>query len=151
LEWAIFELKGISMSDVSRFGVSMDSRLLEQFDEKIYQKGYSNRSEAMRDLVRNALIDDLWTREDEPVVGTVTIVFDHHTRELAAKLTEHQHAHTDAIVSTLHVHLDAHYCLEVVVVKGLAKVVRKIADELIGTRGVIHGKLVCTSTGQQII
>jgi CopG family nickel-responsive transcriptional regulator len=128
----------------------MDAKLLEKFDDKIQQKGYSNRSEAVRDLVRNALIDDLWTREDEHVVGTVTIVFDHHTRDLAAKLTDHQHSHTDAIVSTLHVHLDAHFCLEVVVVKGSAKLVRKIADELIGTRGVVHGKLVCTATGQQV-
>lgn len=138
------------MAEVSRFGVSMDTKLLEQFDDRIQQKGYSNRSEAVRDLVRNALIDDLWSREDEHVVGTVTIVFDHHHRDLAAKLTDHQHSHTDAIVSTLHVHLDAHYCLEVVVLKGTAKDVRKIADSLIGTRGVIHGKLVCTATGQHV-
>ncbi len=135
------------MAELSRFGVSMDGKLLSQFDELIQQKGYSNRSEAVRDLVRHALVEDSWGNEDEQVVGTVTIVYDHHTRELAAKLTDHQHSHTDDIVSTLHIHLDAHFCLEVVVVKGTAAAVKKIADELIGTRGVVHGKLVCTTTG----
>lgn len=136
------------MSELMRFGVSMEARLLNQFDEMIGRKGYGSRSEAVRDLVRNALVEDRWGREDEEVVGTVTIVYDHHTRELAEKLTEHQHSHHDAVISALHVHLDAHFCLEVVVVKGTSAQVRRIADELIGTRGVVHGKLVSTTTGQ---
>ena len=138
------------MSELMRFGVSMDAKLLRQFDELIGRKGYGNRSEAVRDLVRNALVEDRWGREDETVVGTVTIVYDHHTRELAEKLTEHQHSHHHAVISALHVHLDAHNCLEVVVVKGTAGEVRRIADELIGTKGVVHGKLVSTTTGQEL-
>jgi len=138
------------MSELMRFGVSMDAKLLRQFDDLIGRKGYGNRSEAVRDLVRNTLVEDRWGREDEAVVGTVTIVYDHHTRELAEKLTEHQHSHHDAVISTLHVHLDAHNCLEVVVVKGTAGEVRRIADELIGTKGVVHGKLVSTTTGQDL-
>lgn len=138
------------MSELMRFGVSMEARLLKQFDDLIGRKGYRNRSEAVRDLVRNALVEDRWGRDDEAVVGTVTIVYDHHTRELAEKLTEHQHSHHDAVISALHVHLDTHFCLEVVVVKGTAGEVRRIADELIGTRGVVHGKLVSTTTGSDL-
>ncbi|PLX89315.1 MAG: nickel-responsive transcriptional regulator NikR [Desulfuromonas sp.] len=138
------------MSELVRFGVSMEAKLLRQFDALIGRKGYGNRSEAVRDLVRNTLVEDRWGREDETVVGTVTIVYDHHTRELAEKLTEHQHSHHHAVISALHVHLDAHNCLEVVVVKGTAGEVRRIADELIGTKGVVHGKLVSTTTGQEL-
>lgn len=138
------------MSELMRFGVSMEARLLEQFDQLMERQGYRNRSEAVRDLVRNALVQDRWADEQEAVVGTVTIVYDHHTRDLSDKLTEHQHAHHDAVISTLHVHLDAHFCLEVIVVKGTAGEVRRIADRLIGTRGVIHGKLVTTTTGQEL-
>ncbi len=133
------------MSKLARFGVSMNSALLEKFDSLIKRKGYSNRSEAVRDLIRNTLVDDRWSRDDEPAVGTVTIIYNHHTRELSDKLTEQQHNHHHAIISTLHVHLDAHYCLEVVVIKGTTRRVRQIADELIGTRGVVHGKLMSTT------
>ncbi len=130
-----------------RFGISMESSLLQRFDASIKQKGYNNRSEAVRDLVRDALVDDHWSKDDEPAVGTVTLVYNHHTRELADKLTERQHSHHHAIISALHVHLDSHYCLEVVVIKGKTGEVRKIADELIGTKGVVHGKLVSTTQG----
>lgn len=138
------------MSELVRFGVSMDNRLLKQFDQQIERKGYVNRSEAVRDLVRNALVEDQWTNSDEETVGTVTIVYDHHTRDLADKLTEHQHSHHNAVVSALHVHLDAHNCLEVIVLKGKAGEVRNIADELIGAKGVKHGKLVSTTTGRDL-
>ena len=126
----------------------MGSALLGQFDHLIERKGCVNRSEAIRDLVRAALVEDQWERGDEVTVGTVTIVYDHHTRDLADKLTEHQHAHHDAIISALHVHLDHDNCLEVLVVRGSAEVVRRLADELIGTKGVKHGKLVMTTTGE---
>ncbi|BCR03786.1 putative nickel-responsive regulator [Desulfuromonas versatilis] len=138
------------MSELSRFGISIDDRLLKRFDELIARKGYGNRSEAIRDLIRGALVEDQWAREDEQTVGTVTLVYDHHTRDLADKLTEHQHSHHEAIISALHVHLDAHHCLEVVVVKGKAREVRKLADELIGTKGVKHGKLVTSTTGTDL-
>ena len=138
------------MGDLTRFGISIDGDLLAGFDALITRKGYANRSEAIRDLIRNALVEDQWARGDEETVGTVTIVYDHHTRDLSDKLTEQQHAHHDAIVSALHVHLDAHNCLEVVVVRGRAGEVRRLADELIGTKGVKHGKLVTTTTGRDL-
>lgn len=137
------------MSEVVRFGISIDERLLDKFDRHIEDKGYRNRSEAVRDLIRNSLVDEQWSRDDEQeMVGTVSLVFDHHTRELSDKLTGHQHSHHRNIVSTLHVHLDAHNCLEVVVIKGKAKELRRLADELIGIKGVKHGKLMTTTTGE---
>jgi len=139
------------MSDLTRFGISIDDRLLKRFDDLIADKGYVNRSEAIRDLIRNALVEDAWAREDEETVGTVTLVYDHHTRDLADKLTEQQHSYHEAIISALHVHLDAHHCLEVVVVKGKAKSVKRLADELIGTKGVKHGKLVTSTTGKGLL
>ncbi len=139
------------MADLTRFGISMDERLLSRFDDLISRKGYDNRSEAIRDLIRNALVEDRWAREDEEIVGTVTLVYDHHTRDLGDKLTEHQHSHHQTIISTLHIHLDAHHCLEVLVVRGTAAKVRQLADELIGTKGVKHGKLVTTTTGQDLL
>ncbi len=139
------------MPQLTRFGISMDTRLLEQFDALVARKGYVNRSEAIRDLIRNALVEEQWSRGDEEIVGTVTLVYDHHVRDLADKLTEHQHDHHDAIVSALHVHLDHDHCLEVVVVRGPASRVKRLADELIGTKGVKHGKLVMTTTGRGIV
>jgi len=139
------------MTDLARFGVSIDDRLLKRFDDLIAEKGYGNRSEAIRDLIRNALVEDQWARGDEETVGTVTLVYNHHTRDLSDKLTEHQHSHHDAIISALHVHLDAHNCLEVVVVRGKANEVKRMADELIGTKGVKHGKLVTSTTGENLI
>lgn len=139
------------MTELTRFGISMDQRLLSQFDELITRKGYGNRSEAIRDLIRNTLVEDQWTKPDEETVGTVTLVYDHHTRDLADKLTEQQHDHHDLIISTLHAHLDHHNCLEVVVVKGHANQVRRMADSLIGTKGVKHGKLVTTTTGSTLL
>lgn len=136
------------MTELARFGISIEQRLLVSFDQMIADKGYDNRSEAIRDMIRDALVAEQVNRsEDTPTVGTVTLVYDHHTRDLSDKLTGHQHSHHDAIVSTLHVHLDAHHCLEVVVVRGTAAQVKRLADELIGTKGVKHGKLVLTTAG----
>lgn len=132
------------MAELTRFGISIDQNLLEQFDRLSEQKGYGNRSEAIRDLIRAALVEERERQDDVEAVGTITLVYDHHTRDLSDKLTEHQHSHHDAIVSALHVHLDQHHCLEVVVVRGKASKVRRLADELIGTKGVKHGKLVTT-------
>ena len=138
------------MADLTRFGISIDARLLDRFDQMIGDKWYVNRSEAIRDLIRSALVDEEWARDDQEIVGTVTLVYDHHTRDLSDKLTEHQHSHHNEIVSALHVHLDAHHCLEVVVVRGKARQVKRLADELIGTKGVKHGKLVTSTTGQDL-
>ena len=136
------------MGETVRFGISMDDKLLESFDRLIERKGYANRSEAIRDLIRAAQVEFEWEEGEKEGVGTVTLVYNHHVRDLSDKLTEQQHAHHDQIISALHVHLDAHNCLEVLVVRGKAREVRRIADELIGVKGVKHGKLVMTSTGE---
>ncbi|HUV04041.1 MAG TPA: nickel-responsive transcriptional regulator NikR, partial [Armatimonadota bacterium] len=115
---------------------------------RIRGKGYSNRSEAIRDIMRDYLVEGEWESGQGEVVGTVTIVYDHHVRELSNVLTNLQHGFHDAILCTTHVHLDEHNCLEVVVVKGTSEQVRAIADRLISTRGVKHGKLVCTTSGE---
>ena len=134
---------------LSRFGVSMDSNLLEQFDQVIRSKGYCNRSEAIRDLVRDFLVNEELAKETEETesisMGTITLIYNHHTRELGERLTELQHNFHSSIISTLHVHLDAHHCLEVLVVRGKAAMIREIADRLISTRGVAHGKLVMSA------
>jgi len=139
------------VAEITRFGISIDERLLKKFDALIDEKGYSNRSEAIRDLIRNALVEEEWGSGNEETVGTVSLVYDHHTRDLSDKLTEQQHSHHKEIISALHVHLDAHHCLEVVVIKGKAKKIRKLAEELIGTKGVKHGKLMTTTTGKGLI
>jgi CopG family nickel-responsive transcriptional regulator len=133
-----------------RFGVSMSGRLLRAFDRVIRQKGYRSRSEAIRDIVRSYLVGQEWTAGKGEVVGTVTIVYDHETRELGEVLTRLQHEHQGTVVCSTHVHLDQHNCLEVVVLKGRPKDVQAIADRLISTRGVKHGKLVCTTTGARV-
>lgn len=139
------------MPEVVRFGISADERLLERFDALITEKGYVNRSEAIRDLIRNSLVEEQWSAGDEEAVGTVTLVYDHHSSDLADKLTEHQHSHHEVIVSTLHIHMDAHHCLEVVVLRGPAREIKRIADELIGTKGVKHGKFVASTTGEGLV
>jgi CopG family transcriptional regulator, nickel-responsive regulator len=138
------------MDPLERFGVSMSAALLASFDEAIVQAGYANRSEAIRDVVRDYLVRQQWDTGDAEVVGTVTLLYDHHTRELDDTLTELQHEYHEAIICSTHVHLDAHNCLEVIVVRGSAAQVRTIADRLLSTRGVKHGGLTATATGEHI-
>ncbi len=135
-------------TSTTRFGVSINDHLLKRFDELIAEKGYKNRSEAIRDLIRNALVEEELSNEETDTVGSISLVYDHHTRDLADKLTAHQHSHYKEIISALHVHLDAHHCLEIVVVRGQARNIKKMADELIGTKGVKHGKLMLTTSGK---
>jgi len=135
------------MPGVTRFGVSLDEALLKRFDRLIARKGYANRSEAIRDLIREAFVREQWDSGTGEAVGTITLVYDHDTRDLADKLTDLQHAHFETIVSTLHVHLDAHHCLEVLVLRGKAADLKRIADRLIGTRGVKHGTFSATAEG----
>jgi CopG family nickel-responsive transcriptional regulator len=135
------------MSDLSRIGVAIDADLLAKFDDLIAKRGYTNRSEAFRDLIRDALIARTSERPDSLVVGTVTLVYDHHVRMLSERLTEIQHQAFHNVLSTLHVHLDHDNCLEVLVLKGKASVVRKMADALISTKGVKHGRLTITTSG----
>lgn len=135
------------MSELSRIGVAIDSDLLEKFDHYIGERGYTNRSEAFRDLIREALIERTAEKPDSVVVGTLTLVYDHHVRLLSDRLTAMQHDHFHLVLSTLHVHLDRHNCLEVLILKGNAAAVRKMADALISTKGVMHGRLTITSPG----
>jgi len=136
------------MSSLTRFGISMDSRLLDRFDSFITEHGYANRSEAIRDLVRDRLVQKSWESGDEEMVGTITLVYNHHQRELTEKLTAQQHDHHHEILSAMHLHLDHHNCLEVLAVRGKVKEIQRIADQLISVKGVKHGKLVMTSTGE---
>jgi CopG family transcriptional regulator, nickel-responsive regulator len=135
------------MSTLSRIGVAIDSALLKKFDHLIGRRGYTNRSEAFRDLIRDALIEQTASRGESVVVGTVTLVYDHHARMLSERLTEMQHDHFHIVLSTLHVHLDHDHCLEVMVLKGKASMVQKMADALISTKGVQHGRLTITTAG----
>jgi CopG family nickel-responsive transcriptional regulator len=139
------------MGSLARFSVAMDKDLLARFDDLVARRGSAvNRSEAVRDLVRDALVDAEWEDSSEEIVGTVTMVFDHHVSDLSDKLDTLQHAHHERIVSAMHVHLDAHNCLEVIVVRGTSAQVRAIAEGLLGTKGVKHGKLVSTTTGRDL-
>jgi CopG family nickel-responsive transcriptional regulator len=138
------------LSAITRFGVSLDEGLLAKFDRLIGRKGYPNRSEAIRDLIRDSLVRDQWELGDADAVGTLTLVYDHGTRELEERLTELQHANYKAIVSTLHIHLDPHHCLEILVLRGNAALLKSIADRLIGTRGVKHGTFSATAEGKAL-
>jgi CopG family nickel-responsive transcriptional regulator len=138
------------MGQLSRIGVAIDSELLEKFDSMIAQRGYTNRSEAFRDLIRDELVEKAWQSPESPVVGTVTLVYDHHVRLLSEKLTSMQHDFHHSILSTLHVHLDHDNCLEVLVVRGKAGEVQKVADTLISTKGVKHGRLTITTSGAEL-
>jgi len=135
------------MAHLVRTGISLEQELLARFDSIIAKKGYKNRSEAIRDLVRDyAVAEDV--TEDRTVVGTLTMVYDHHRPQLSERLIEAQHhAHSQVLAAT-HVHLDHHNCLEVVIMKGRSSEVRHLADQILSLRGVKHGKLVLTSQGK---
>jgi CopG family nickel-responsive transcriptional regulator len=133
------------MGDLSRIGVSIDSQLLHRFDSFISDQGYDNRSEAFRDLIRDRLVGSAVVSGNALVVGTVTLIYDHHTRLLPEKLTDLQHESHAIVISTLHAHLDHESCLEVVVLRGKSRDVQKLADRLISTKGVQHGRLVMSS------
>ncbi len=138
------------MGEIVRFGVSIGEKLLKRFDELSDEKGYTNRSEAIRDLIRDHIVEHEWEVENRETVGVVTTVYDHATRELSTRLTDLQHKHHHEIISTLHVHLDEHNCLEVSVIKGKASAIKEIANRLISTKGVIHGKLVIATSGKEL-
>jgi len=135
------------MSTLARIGVAIDADLLEQFDAYLDRRNYTNRSEGFRDLVRDVLIGEKTADPAQPSVGTLTLVYDHHTRSLSEKLTQMQHDHTDLVISTLHVHLDHHNCLEVLVLRGPAAKIRHLAEGIIATKGVQHGQLTMTAAG----
>ncbi len=133
------------MSDTTRFGVSVPSDLIEEFDKKIEEKMYTNRSEAIRDLIRDFLVKEKWEKSDEEVYGSLTLIYDHEQKGISDKLTDIQHEDHTHIVSTMHIHLDKHNCMETMAIKGKPQHIRKIADRLKSTKGVKHGKLMMTS------
>jgi len=138
------------MGELIRYGVSIGRSLSRRFDGLIKAKGYANRSEAIRDLIRDRLVEEQWQAGDEVTIGVVTLLYDHRQRELSRKLTHCQHDHHAQTISSLHVHLDSSNCLEVIVIRAPARVIRRLADRLIGTKGVKHGKLTTTSTGREL-
>ena len=132
-----------------RFSVSLEEELLEQFDSYIRERGYVNRSEAVRDLIRKEFISEEW-EQDGDVAGVVTLVYNHHHPQLQEKITEIQHDYYTLITSTTHVHMDHHNCLEVIIVKGKASRIREMAEKVIAMRGVKNGHLTMTSTGHHL-
>jgi CopG family nickel-responsive transcriptional regulator len=132
----------------TRFGVSMDDMLLGKLDAMVRNKGYPNRSEAIRDLVRKVLVDDEWTSDAGEIIGVLVIVFDHHMRELSTRLLKKEHHWEGSILSTLHLHLDHDNCLEVKVIRGRADEVREFADEMISMKGIKYGTLVRATAGE---
>jgi len=133
-----------------RFGISADARLIEKFDGMIVEKSYANRSEAIRDLIRDQLVEFAWTKINEDVIGTITLVYNHESKELAEKLAELEHQNHTNIISSVHVHLDDHSCLEVLIVRGKSPEIKDISYKLIGTKGVKHGKLAMTTSGAEL-
>ena len=132
------------MGILSRIGIALDSDLLKRFDRSIERRGYTNRSEAFRDLIRDRLVTEKTADAHATVVGTVTLIYDHHASGISEKLTELQHAHHELVVSTSHAHLDHDSCLEVLIVHGKSAQIEDFADRLIGLKGVQHGRLVMT-------
>ena len=137
------------MPEAIRFGVSISDELLKKFDQLIARKGHANRSEAIRDLIRDSLVRQEWD-ENAEIVGTIALVYEHHARELASYLTEFQHEDRSSVLSTLHIHLDEDNCLEVIVVRGRSSRIKKLSDRLIGLKGVKHGNLIMSTTGEKV-
>ena len=133
------------MPDLTRISISLETALLEAFDKRNDGKGYATRSEAIRDLIRDRLVREDTDQRRGEQVAVVTLVYDHHARELAARLIDKQHHHHDLVVSSLHVHLGERHCLEVSVLRGPVKQVRHLGDDLLATRGVLHGEIIFTS------
>lgn len=137
------------MGDLTRFGVSIEDSLLQRFDQLIAGE-YENRSEAIRDLIRNRLVEEEWQESSKKVMGSITLLYDHHQRGLTEKMLDLQHKYHHLFKSNLHLHLSHDHCLEVIVVAGKAQQLKKAAGKLIGLKGVKHGKLTISSSGNQL-
>lgn len=135
------------MADVERVSLAIERDLIERFDQLLSRSGHSNRSEAIRDLMRSRVVEEEWAAGRGECVATVTIVYDHTKRDLADRLLETGHEHHRMIMATMHVHLDDDHCLEVMALRGKPAELRHFADHLIGMKGVRHGKLVMSSAG----
>ena len=133
----------------ARFSISISPDLLRRFDEAVEERAYTNRSRAVRDLIIDFVVDREWERFEVQVMGSLTLVYDHDARGLLGKLTEIQHKRSENIVSTMHVHIDEHVCMEVLALRGLPREIREVADRLVSCRGVKHGKLVVSTIGKE--
>lgn len=138
------------MEKVSRFGVSLETALLNKFDPLLKKLGYKSRSEAIRDLIRDRLVAEEWSVGDFKTIGVLSLVYNHHVRELSEALNRLQHQNLELVISSTHIHVDHHNCLEVIILRGKSNQIKKVADEMLSTRGVKHGKLIMTTTGSQI-
>lgn len=141
--------KGNTMDKLFRFGVSLNKELLEKFDNLIKHRNYTNRSEAFRDLIRQELVKEQW-KQGGNIAGAITLVYDHHKRELVNKLMSIQHDYQNTIISTQHIHLDHNNCLEIIAVKGKSIDVQSLADTLKSIKGVKHGTLSMSTTGKEV-
>ncbi|RCK73568.1 MAG: Nickel responsive regulator NikR [Ignavibacteriae bacterium] len=130
---------------LTRFGISMEESLLNQFDKLILGKGYNNRSEAIRDLVREKIVEENTEYSNQEVFGALVFIYDHHKRDLEKNLSNFQHDYYKNIISTTHVHISHDECLEVIILKGKASLLKTIADQLLSFKGVLNGKLTLTS------
>ena len=140
-------VKGVIMAEkITRFGVSIEPDLLKKFDKIIKMEGYTNRSEAIRDLVRKNLIRKEKRNPNAESIGTLTMIYDHHIGNLTNKLLDLQHDHTKEILSTTHIHIDHDNCLEVLVLKGKTGKIQKLADNIKSLKGIKHGELVITKS-----
>jgi len=133
-----------------RFGVSLNKELLEKFDSLIRERNYSNRSEAIRDLIRDEFVKREWIEGDD-VAGAITLIYDHHRKDLLSKITDIQHNYQKIIISTQHIHLDHDNCLEIIAVRGNPEQVQRLADTLKAIKGVKHGTLSMSSTGKDMV
>ena len=140
-------VKRVTMAEkITRFGVSIEPDLIKKFDKTIKKEGYANRSEAIRDLIRKNLIEEKNKNPDEEAIGTLTMIYDHHTGTLTNRLLDLQHDHHNEILSTTHIHIDHHNCLEVLVLKGKTGNIQKLADNIKALKGIKHGELVITKS-----
>jgi len=138
------------MSRLVRFSVSLEEDLLKRFDFRIKEQKYKNRSEALRDLIREDLVSREW-QKNEKVAGTITLVYDHHKRGLVQRLTALQHEYHNIIISTQHIHLDHDNCLEVIIVKGKANALDQLASKLKTVKGVKYGNLAMATSGKELL
>jgi len=138
------------MANLTRLSFSIERSLETKLEDLVRRAGYGNRSEYIRDLIRDRLVEQEWSGGDE-AVGTITLVYDHHARGVAEKLTELQHHHHDVVLAATHVHLDEKLCAEVVICRGQPAAIRAIADRLRQQKGVLHGALSMSSTGARLV
>ena len=138
------------MAKTVRFSISISPDLLKKFDQAIREKSYRSRSKAVRDLIVNFIVEREWEKSDREVMGSLTILYDHESRGLVDRLLEIQHKRRENIISTMHMHIDEHNCMEVLAVRGYPNEIRELADKILSCKGVKHGKLVMSITGAEV-